>query len=141
MSGAYAFEYDDMESDYWDGSGDLEAAIAAEAYAAAGLSLPWHDTCATEGCDDYPNKWGVCPEHSKAVPPPGAKTGTTGVFNRGGKYAARLAHKGTEFHLGTFPTIADAAEAIAAKKSNAPRQPYCTHEPASTDGFKEWAAP
>ena len=114
MSGAYAFEYDDMESDYYEGHYRLPSPGAG---AGGGR---WHDTCKEEGCaQGYPNRFGYCAKHSAAVPPPAAKTGVEGVFDRGGKYAARLAHKGTEFHLGTFPTIDEAAAAIASKRAEA----------------------
>lgn len=112
MNGAYAFEYDDMESDYWDGARTSDLPAIGGVWIESG-------SCEVKRCDGHANRWGVCEEHSRPIPPPAAKTGITGVFNRGGKYAARLAHGGTEFHLGTFPTIDEAAAAIASKRAGA----------------------
>ena len=87
------FNYDDMESDYYEGHYRLPSTGAG---AGGGR---WHDTCKEEGCvQGYPNRFGYCAKHSAAVPPPAAKTGVEGVFDRGGKYAAAIARD-------TFPRV------------------------------------
>ena len=123
----YAFNCDDMEADFYDGTAEAERqadadarriAVASEcAYEQHSTHCP-HDKCQDGRCAARAGRFGYCHGHAKATPPASAKTDYPGVFNRGSKYAARYVRGGTEYHLGTFPT-AEAAAAAIREKANA----------------------